>query len=53
MVVRIASNKTDQLWQHDKVLIVRTRSPTCPVAMLEQYMHAAQIPLSSEEFLRI
>ena len=36
MVVRIASSKTDQFWKHDKVLIVRTRSPTCPVAMLEQ-----------------
>ena len=51
MVVRIASSKTDQLRQGDEVLIVRTRSPTCPVAMLECYMHAAQIPPGSEEFL--
>ena len=51
MVVRIASSKTDQLWQGDEVLIVRTRSPTCPVAMLERHIQVAQIPPGSEEFL--
>ena len=51
MEVQIASSKTDQLRKGDEVLIVRTRSPTCPVAMLERYMQVAQIPPGSEEFL--
>ena len=37
MSVRIRSSKTDQYRQGDTVLMARTGSPTCPVAMLEQY----------------
>ena len=35
MKVHITSSNTDQLRQGDEVLLARTRSLTCPVAMLE------------------
>ena len=46
--VHITSSKTDQYRQGDTVLVARTGSPTCPVAMLERYVAAAEISLSSE-----
>ena len=51
MTVYIASSKTDQYRQGESVLIARTGSPTCPVAMLEKYFsmanlsHASSLPL--------
>ena len=44
-------SKTDQLRQGQEVLIARTNTATCPVAMLECYMTAAEITLGSELFL--
>lgn len=37
MTVHIRSSKTDQYRQGDTVLVARTGSPTCPVAMMELY----------------
>ena len=34
----ITGSKTDQLRQGDELLVARTKSRTCPVAMLERYM---------------
>ena len=44
-------SKTDQFRQGHEVLIARTGTPTCPVAMLERYMSAAEITPASELFL--
>ena len=41
--VYIASSKNDHLRQGDEVLIARTGSSTCPVAMLERYMERTGI----------
>lgn len=48
MSVHIVSSKTDQYRQGDTVLVARTGNATCPVAMLESYVAAAGISLSSE-----
>lgn len=48
MSVHITSSKTDQYRQGDTVLVARTGHSTCPVAMLERYVAAAEISLSSE-----
>lgn len=48
MTVHISSSKTDQYRQGDSVLIARTGTATCPVAMLERYITAAQISSSSK-----
>ena len=47
MSVRIRSSKTDQYRQGDTVLVARTGSPTCPVAMLEQYFWLGGLSHSS------
>jgi len=47
----IPSSKNDQLPQGDEVVIARTRSTTCPIAMLERYMDMAKISTSSQLFL--
>ena len=49
--VYIASSKNDQLRQGDEVLIARTRSSTCPVAMLEHYMERTGIRCNDQCFL--
>ena len=46
--VHITSSKTDQYRQGDVVVVARTGTPTCPVAMLERYMKAAGISTSSK-----
>ena len=43
MAVHIQSSKSDQYRQGDKVIVVRTGSPTCPVAMLERYYSMASL----------
>ena len=48
MAIHISSSKTDQFRQGDEVLVSRTSSPTCPVAMMERYMQAAKISPSSK-----
>ena len=49
--VYIASSKNDQLRQVDEVLIARTRSSTCPVAMMEHYMEKTGIRCNDQCFL--
>ena len=49
--LHIRHSKTDQLRKGNEVLLARTGSATCPVAMLERYMAAASIPRESELFL--
>ena len=48
MPIHIVSSKTDQFRQGDRVLVARTGSPTCPVAMLERYYSLAAIPKQSK-----
>lgn len=48
MSVHIASSKTDQYRLGDSVLVARTGSPTCPVAMLERYFAMAALSHSSQ-----
>ena len=43
MVVRLASSKADQYRQGDSVIIARTGSSACPVAMLERYYAMAAL----------
>lgn len=51
MSVHISSSKTDQYREGASVLVARTGSPTCPVAMLERYFalagleHSSKLPL--------
>lgn len=49
--ISLPRNKTDQFRQGHEVLIVRTSTLTCPVAMLERYMAATEITPASELFL--
>ena len=51
MTVTIRSSKTDQLRQGNELVIARTSTRMCPVAMLERYMGLAGIDPSSELFL--
>ena len=49
--ISLPRSKTNQFRQGHEVLIVRTGTATCPVAMLECYMAAAEIAPASELFL--
>ena len=51
MSVHILSSKTDQYRQGDSVLVSRTNSPTCPVAMMERYFAQAGLSHSSPSLL--
>jgi len=51
MSVKIVWSKTDQLRQGDSVVIARTGTSTCPVAMLECYLTKSATPLDDERFL--
>ena len=44
--IKIPKSKTDQLRQGSEVVIARTRSDTCPVAMLEEYIRRSGMKLS-------
>ena len=48
MSVHITSSKTDQYREGASMLVARSRSPTCPVAIMECYFVAAGIGLSSK-----
>ena len=48
MVIRILSSKIDRYRQGDRVLVARTSSPACPVAMLERYYKLASISTQSK-----
>lgn len=47
MSVYLTASKTDQYRQGDSVMVARTGSTTCPVAMMERYVAAAGISLTS------
>ena len=49
--LHIAQSKTDQLCKGDEVLIARTKSETCPVAMLEYYLKRTGMALDDQRFL--
>ena len=49
--ISLPYTKTDQFRQGHKVLIVRMGTTTCPVAMLEDCMAAAEITPASKLFL--
>ena len=51
MRICIEHSKTDQLRQGDEVLIARTKSDTCPIAMLECYMLRTGMTWSDHRFL--
>lgn len=51
MSVHISSSKTDQYRQGAAVLVARTGSPTCPVAMMERYFAFAGLSHSSSILL--
>ena len=48
MAVRVASSKSDQYRQGDSVIVARTGSFACPVAMLEHYYAMAALPKMSK-----
>ena len=49
--ISIKIPKADQLRQGDQVVIARTNSTSCPIAMLDRYMVKAKIPADSSLFL--
>lgn len=49
MEIFVQSSKTDQFREGARVLIARTGSPCCPVAMLERYMSLANIKDKQDE----
>ena len=49
--VVIESSKTDIYRQGNTIVIARTNSEFCPVAILEKYLKQANISLSSDEFI--
>ena len=48
MTVHITSSKTDQYRQGASVLVARSRTPTCPVGILERYFAKAGLSTSSK-----
>ena len=44
-------SKNDPFRQGSEVLVARTGTPTCPVAMLERYITAVGIPMNSVAYL--
>ena len=51
MRIHIVRSKTNQLRQGDEVVVARTNSATCPVAMLEKYMARTRTPWDDQRFL--
>ena len=51
MSIRIRCSKNDQLRQGDEVVIARTWSQTCPVAMFEHYLQRVGMTTSDSRFL--
>ena len=49
--VRVQHSKTDQYRDGNEVLIARTGSSTCPVAMLERYMAMANLTTAVDNWL--
>lgn len=51
MILSLPRSKTDQYREGSTVIVARSGSPTCPVAMLEQYCTRATLDLQSTGFL--
>ena len=51
MKIKIPRSKTDQYRQGDEILIPRSFTSRCPVAMLERYIAKTKIQLDDKEFL--
>ena len=51
MKVTIVSSKTDQSRQGHEILVARTGSLTCPVAMLQRYFTMAELDTKSKQHL--
>ena len=51
MRIHIVRSKTDQLRQGDEVIVARTNSATCPVAMLERYLARTKMAWDDQRFL--
>jgi len=51
ITILIPKSKGDQFRQGDEVVIAKTQSITCPVAMLDRYMSIGKIPKESKLFL--
>ena len=51
MRIHIVRSKIDQLRQGDEVVVARTNSATCPVAMLERYMARTKTAWDDQRFL--
>ena len=51
VTIHIVCSKTDQLRQGDKVLVTRSNSCSCPVAMVERYMQCMDMSPSDQHFL--
>ena len=49
--IRVRQSKTDQYRDGNEVVIARTGSDTCPVAMLERYMAMANLTPAGENWL--
>ena len=51
LTIQILCSKTDQLCQGNEVIVARTGSETCPVAMLETYIQRGDIQMDSDQKL--
>ena len=51
LLIKIRKSKTDQLRRGDEVLISRTGTITCPVAMLERYLNLGGIKRTDSKLL--
>lgn len=51
MSIHIVQSKTDQLRKGDEIVVARTKSATCPVAMLEYYLKRTGMSLDDQRFL--
>ena len=51
MRIHIVRSKTDQWRQGDEIVVARTNSSTCPVAMLESYMVRTKMLWDDQRFL--
>ena len=51
ITISIEKSKTDQLREGRSVVIAESSSITCPCSLLKLYMHKAQIPKNSDEYL--
>ena len=51
MILYIPWSMMDQLRKGDELITVRTRNPTCPLAMLEPYLTWTKMQLNDQRFL--